>query len=109
MTKMCEKIRETYLSCQASENGWIAVEKLFIEEAAKYQALVDAAVDYVVDHHNENQGYEKLYQAVQPFLPPPLLSEKLDKLIDEYQRGIAIELDAIRQLADEAREMEGKL
>ena len=89
------------------------LEKLLEAEQAKYQALVDASVkleqwmyetyDWQCDIDVVRQFRSTLKETLSP--PPPLLSEKLDKLASSPQSW-PMPRNELRQLADEAREIE---
>ena len=70
---------------------------------AKYQALVDAAVGQY--KANRDSLSPLMREAAQPFLPPILLSEKLDKLADANENSVISEAE-LHDFADEARELE---
>jgi len=79
-------------------------------EQAKYTALVDAAVAFLklTDAHKDPSTtyYHVLRTALEPFLPPPLLSEKLNKLAECTFYDDSTFRKDLRQLADEARKLE---
>ena len=77
---------------------------LFSIEFSKYTVLVDAAVAWELSSAvTVNDAAINLRIAIKPFIKP-LLSEKLDKLATERHGG-KLGL-VLRQLADEARELE---
>jgi len=84
-----------------------AILEIINAEQAKYQALVDAAVAYCGRAGKLLTGSDgaALMDAVNQFIPQPLLSEKLDAFAESFPIGGPIRSDA-KRLADEARELE---
>ena len=87
-----------------------AIEEIEGLEAdqAKYQSLVESGIKFLQAKKSGACCASELAEfvaALGPFLPPPLLSEKLDKLADENKHRIELPRE-LRQLADEACELE---
>ena len=74
----------------------------------QYDTLVKAACKYV-ENGGISQNYEPLYRAVQPFLPPPSIADRLDELSDTVYGSVSHTnmMNKIRALAEEVREIEG--
>ena len=77
-----------------------------MEMLQPYNELVDAAVVLRTNCKRDNLTHpsRKVWDLAEPFLPPLLLSEKLDKLAD-YANSVDMK-NQLRQLAAEAREIE---
>ena len=77
----------------------------------QYDALVEAACKYV-ENGGVSQNYEPLYRAVQPFLPPPSIADRMDALASEIGSRVmegGVNRDRykrLRALAEEVREID---